>query len=121
MMWISKIIELDEASSEAELIVTDGNYSLLAFTSFFNTPPQINIEIEFVTAFMSYDVEGADEEEHDEIRKVDDGHFAHEVIGNIVEGSYCIEVGEIRIQISDADGFPSSGRVRFKCRRFDVN
>lgn len=119
-MWISKIISLDEASSEAEVIITDGTYSLLAFDSFFNTSPRVKTIIEAVIAFMPYDVEVVYEQESDSISKIDDSHFAHEVIGHIVDGSYCVEVGEMRIQVSDADGFPSSGRVRFKCRRFDV-
>lgn len=120
-MKISKIISFDPVNLEGEVIISTSMCQILAFVSFPLKKPQINMCIDNLSIFMPYDIEYLANIIDNKIYKTDDSYFSYEIVGDVRFSPSRIEVKDLTFLFEEADGFSYEGKVRFRCKRIDVN
>ncbi|MDE7182312.1 MAG: hypothetical protein K2O41_04675 [Clostridia bacterium] len=117
MMYVKKVLNYDESSTEAEVIVSDGEFEILCYAWGFNPNCTVGFSL---SAFLVTDVEKSDGRKCYAVPN-SRSYFACDICGRLIEGGK-ISVGSILIDVDIKDipkDIKLNDYVKLSCTRID--
>ncbi len=100
-MYIKKILDYDDFSGEADIIVTDGVHEIMCYCHPIENP-QVNQNVKSISTLAADKIMTAPYEEPN-VKKTDESYYSYDLIGKIINiDESLISIGELIIKL---DGY----------------
>lgn len=123
-MKVKEILDFDSFSNEQDVLVTDGEYTLMCYNmgiQEFSANMQIQNNL---SAFMAHNIYRADNN-FCYVEKLSNGYYAYELCGELInreKNGGTVKIGEIFVDITDyiPNDIQSGEYICFKVDRIDL-
>jgi len=100
-MYIKNILNYDDFSGEADIIVTDGVYEIMCYCHPIDNP-RANKSVKSIVAFLAENIM-TEPHEKPMVKKTDESYYSYCLVGNVINREKClISIGELIIEL---DGY----------------
>lgn len=100
-MYIKRIVDYDEFSDEADVVVTDGKYEIMCYCYTFSSEPKVGQTINELSV-LSYDNVMAVKSKKNEIVKTSVGYYTYHLSGKVIRTApLMVSIGDLILEVGN--------------------